>query len=257
MAEVFSPLMVYDSGSKFVLKAVNVVKYYDGLKALNGFSLEMFEGEILGLIGPNGAGKTTFINVVCGLLKPEAGSIYFYDENIVGKKAYELARLGVIKTYQIPKVFGNITVLDNLISSSSWMKVSIDELRERALEMLSLVKLNEKANLLASQLSGGERKLLEFARAMMLKPKLLLLDEPFAGVNPVLKNWLINALEKVNAQGLSILVVSHDITEIRRLCQRVVFMTAGSKLLEGPPDEVLRNQEVVKLYLGVKRSAAG
>ncbi|MEM1953085.1 MAG: ATP-binding cassette domain-containing protein [Candidatus Caldarchaeum sp.] len=244
-------------GSRTVLRAVDVVKYFDDLKALNSFSLEMLEGEVLGLIGPNGAGKTTFINVVCGLLRPEDGAIYYYDQNVLGKRVYELARLGIVKTYQVPKVFANISVLDNLVSSSSWMDGSLIELRKSAIEALSLVRLEEKAWLLASQLSGGERKLLEFARAMMLKPKLLLLDEPFAGVNPVLKSRLINALKKVNQDGLSILIVSHDMSEIRRLCRRVVFMAAGSKLVEGPPEEVLRNPEVVKLYLGVKKSAAG
>lgn len=243
--------------SRTVLRAVDLVKYFDDLKALNSFSVEMTEGEILGLIGPNGAGKTTFINVVCGLLRPESGDIYYYDQNVLGKKVYELARLGIVKTYQIPKVFANISVLDNLVSSASWMNGSLVELKKSAMEALSLVKLEEKAWLLGSQLSGGERKLLEFARAMMLKPKLLLLDEPFAGVNPVLKSRLIAALKKVNQDGLSILIVSHDMSEIRRLCRRVVFMAAGSKLMEGPPEEVLQNQEVVKLYLGVKKSAAG
>ena len=239
------------------MRAVEVVKRYDELRALDGLSLEMYEGEVLGLIGPNGAGKTTFVNVVCGLIKPDSGKVYFYEENILEKNVYELARAGIVKTYQIPRVFGNLTVLDNLVASASWLKTSVEELRKAAFDSLRLVKLDVKADLLGSQLSGGERKLLEFARAMMLKPRLLLLDEPFAGVNPVLKNTLIDALKKVNEQGLSILIVSHDMAEIRRLCRRVVFMAAGSKLLEGSPDEVLRNEEVVKLYLGVKRHAAG
>ena len=239
------------------MRAVEVVKRYDELRALDGLSLEMYEGEVLGLIGPNGAGKTTFVNVVCGLIKPDSGKVYFYEENILEKNVYELARAGIVKTYQIPRVFGNLTVLDNLVASASWLKTSVEELRKAAFDSLRLVKLDVKADLLGSQLSGGERKLLEFARAMMLKPRLLLLDEPFAGVNPVLKNTLIDALKKVNEQGLSILIVSHDMAEIRRLCRRVVFMAAGSKLLEGSPDEVLRNEEVVKLYLGVKRRAAG
>uniref|UniRef100_A0A7C4E272 ABC transporter ATP-binding protein n=2 Tax=Caldiarchaeum subterraneum TaxID=311458 RepID=A0A7C4E272_CALS0 len=245
------------SGSSAVLRAVEVVKRYDELRALDGLSLEIYEGEILGLIGPNGAGKTTFINVVCGLIRPDSGKVYYYGENILEKNVYELARAGIVKTYQIPRVFGNLTVLDNLVASASWLKMSVEELRKAAHDSLRLVKLDVKADLLGSQLSGGERKLLEFARAMMLKPRLLLLDEPFAGVNPVLKSTLIDALKKVNMQGLSILIVSHDMAEIRRLCKRVVFMAAGSKLLEGSPDEVLRNEEVVKLYLGVKRHAAG
>lgn len=249
--------MESDDGSRVILRAVDVVKKFDELLALNKLSIDVFEGEILGLVGPNGAGKTTFINVVCGLLRPDGGHIYFRGQNIVGRKVYELARKGIIKTFQIPKVFGNISVLENLVSSASWMGFSVEELRMQAYESLRLVNLEEKQGLLASQLSGGERKLLEFARAMMLKPKLLLLDEPFAGVNPVLKNRLIQALKKVNSEGLSILIVSHDMSEIRKLCGRIVFMTAGSKLVEGPPEDVLRNQEVVNLYLGVKRNAAG
>lgn len=249
--------MESDDGSRVILRAVDVVKKFDELLALNKLSIDVFEGEILGLVGPNGAGKTTFINVVCGLLRPDGGHIYFRGQNIVGRKVYELARKGIIKTFQIPKVFGNISVLENLVSSASWMGFSVEELRRQAYESLRLVNLEEKQGLLASQLSGGERKLLEFARAMMLKPKLLLLDEPFAGVNPVLKNRLIQALKKVNSEGLSILIVSHDMSEIRKLCGRIVFMTAGSKLVEGPPEDVLRNQEVVNLYLGVKRNAAG
>ncbi|MCS6784667.1 MAG: ATP-binding cassette domain-containing protein [Candidatus Caldarchaeum sp.] len=249
--------MESDDGSRVILRAVDVVKKFDELLALNKLSIDVFEGEILGLVGPNGAGKTTFINVVCGLLRPDGGHIYFRGQNIVGRKVFELARKGIIKTFQIPKVFGNISVLENLVSSASWMGFSVEELRRQAYESLRLVNLEEKQGLLASQLSGGERKLLEFARAMMLKPKLLLLDEPFAGVNPVLKNRLIQALKKVNSEGLSILIVSHDMSEIRKLCGRIVFMTAGSKLVEGPPEDVLRNQEVVNLYLGVKRNAAG
>ena len=240
-----------------VLVAEKVSKSFGSLQVLKEFSLEIYDGEVLGLIGPNGAGKSTFINIVCGILKPDSGRILFMGRDITDYEPHRVTRLGVVKTYQIPRVFNNLTLVENLLAASSWMDEPPEMLRRRSREVLELVNLDVKKGNLAAELSGGERKLLEFARAMMLKPRLLLLDEPFAGVNPRLKETLITALQKVNAEGVSILCVSHDMQEVRKLCRRIVFLTAGSKLVEGPPEDVLKNSDVIKLYLGSKGSAAG
>ena len=240
-----------------VLVAEKVSKSFGSLQVLKEFSLEIYDGEVLGLIGPNGAGKSTFINIVCGILKPDSGRILFMGRDITDYEPHRVTRLGVVKTYQIPRVFNNLTLVENLLAASSWMDEPPEMLCRRSREVLELVNLDVKKGNLAAELSGGERKLLEFARAMMLKPRLLLLDEPFAGVNPRLKETLITALQKVNAEGVSILCVSHDMQEVRKLCRRIVFLTAGSKLVEGPPEDVLKNSDVIKLYLGSKGSAAG
>jgi len=237
-------------GNSALLKAVDIVKRYDELLALNHFDVEIKSGEIVGLIGPNGAGKSTFINTVCGLIKPEQGKILFNGRNIVGLKPHDITRMGIVKTFQIPRVFANLTVLDNVVASASWFDSPVSSIREKALKSLELVNLVNKASSPASALSGGERKLLEFARSIALNPKLIMLDEPFAGVNPVIKNTLLNALHNVNEEGMTILIVSHDMTEIKRLCDRVIFMNAGKKLVEGSPEEVLKNPEVIKIYLG-------
>ncbi len=240
-----------------ILVGEKISKSFGSLQVLKEFSLEIYDGEVLGLIGPNGAGKSTFINIVCGILKPDEGRVLFMGRDITGYEPHRVTRLGIVKTYQIPRVFNNLTLVENLLGASSWMGEQPDVLRKRCEEVLELVNLDVKKENLAAELSGGERKLLEFARAMMFKPRLLLLDEPFAGVNPRLKETLITALQKVNSEGVSILCVSHDMQEVRKLCRRIVFLTAGSKLVEGPPEEVLRNREVIKLYLGSKASAAG
>ena len=240
-----------------ILVGEKISKRFGSLQVLKEFSLEIYDGEVLGLIGPNGAGKSTFINIVCGILKPDEGRVLFMGRDITGYEPHRVTRLGIVKTYQIPRVFNNLTLVENLLGASSWMGEQPAVLRKRCEEVLELVNLDVKKANLAAELSGGERKLLEFARAMMLKPRLLLLDEPFAGVNPRLKETLISALQKVNSEGVSILCVSHDMQEVRKLCRRIVFLTAGSKLVEGPPEEVLKNREVIKLYLGSKASAAG
>jgi ABC-type branched-subunit amino acid transport system ATPase component len=238
-----------------ILQAINIVKEFKGIRALHKVSLSVRSGEVLGLIGPNGAGKTTLLNVLNGFYKPEAGEVQFKGVRLTGRPLEEIARLGMSRTFQITRVFRRLSVLENLLAPCLQRPQLRPGARRRALELLELVRLADKRNQYAYELSGGQQKLLEFARALMADPELVLMDEPFAGVHPEIKAQLLEALKEMNRRGKTFVIVSHDMRTIADLCHRVVALAAGEKLAEGLTQEVFHHPAVIEAYLGREAGA--
>ena len=228
-------------------------------------SIALGRGELLGLIGPNGAGKTTLFNLLAGSLRPDAGAIHIAGRDVSGEGAERRIALGVGRTFQIPRPFAEMTVLENVLTGGQrqagegiWMNflrpghVAAEEKAavEKARALLDFVTLSRLEGEQARVLSGGQRKLLELARILMAEPQAILLDEPAAGVNPTLLELIIDRVLALNAQGKSILLIEHNMEMVARLCGRVVVMAAGRYLTEGTPTEVAENHAVVDAYLG-------
>ena len=248
-----------------ILEIRDVVKAFGGLQAVSGCSFCVEEGSITALIGPNGAGKTTMFNLITGLLRPDGGEIRFRGRSIGGMPTYRIARIGVTRTFQIPRGLERLTVLENVLlwakrQSGERLDVALagrrrfDEeergLRARAERILALVELSALRDEYAGHLSGGQKKLLELGRALMADPALVLLDEPGAGVNPTLMAKLVEAIRAENREGRTFLVIEHDMQLVGRLCQPVIVMSQGRKLVEGTFDEIQRNEEVLEHYFG-------
>ncbi|HID04315.1 MAG TPA: ABC transporter ATP-binding protein [Candidatus Caldiarchaeum subterraneum] len=234
-----------------LLEIRNLVKRFGGITAVAGIDLEVRRGEVVGVIGPNGSGKTTLMNLINGIIKPDEGEIIFQNHRIAGFKPHKVATLGMARTFQITKVFNEMTVLENLLATPSadsrWKR---EERIKRAVDFLRFVGLEDKINEAASTLSGGQKKLLEFARALMLNPTLMLLDEPFAGVHVSIVTRLSELIERMKIEEKTFIIVSHDIHTISRLSDRVVVMNEGKKIAEGKPAEVSVDREVIRVYLG-------
>ncbi len=234
-----------------ILEVHNLVKRFGGITAVNEIDLEVRQGEVVGIIGPNGSGKTTLMNLINGIIKPDNGEIIFQHHRITRFKPHKIAALGMARTFQITKVFNEMTVLENLLAA---IPVNSRQNREdrikTATELLRLVGLEGKINDPAAALSGGQKKLLEFARALMLNPKLMLLDEPFAGVHVSIVARLSDMIERMKKENRTFIIVSHDIHTISKLSDRVVVMNEGKKIAEGKPEEVSADREVIKAYLG-------
>lgn len=248
-----------------ILKTKNLTKRFDGIKAVDDFSMNVKEGVIAGLIGPNGAGKTTLFNLVSGYLKPDSGSVMFQDEEITNKSMHGIARDGVVRTFQIMRPLSRMTVVENLMLAETEQKgekiinpflkpgeIRKEEtsVRDKALELLDLFGLKEKKDDYAGSLSGGQRRLLELARSLMTSPKVLLLDEPTGGVNPSLAKEILDHLKYLNEQGLTIFMTEHNVKTIMSLSDIVYVMANGEKIAEGPPEEIKENEEVIDAYLG-------
>jgi branched-chain amino acid transport system ATP-binding protein len=248
-----------------VLEARDLTKRYGGVAAVNGMSLVVRQGEILGLIGPNGAGKTTMFDLLAGSVAPSAGAIHLMGRDISREPAHRRLAGGLARTFQIPRPFPELTLLENMLIARQgqtgerlWAnfttprKVATEEraARDKALALLDLVALRRLADEPARVLSGGQRKLLELARVMMADPKLILLDEPAAGVNPALLEVLIKRIMEINASGVTFMLIEHNIDMVSRLCNRIVVMAQGAHLFEGRPDEVARDPRVIEAYLG-------
>ena len=243
-----------------------VSRRFGGVIAVHNCSFDVPHGAITGLIGPNGAGKTTLFNMVAGLFAPSAGQILYYGQDITGLPAHRLFHRGIVRTFQLPHEFSRLSVLDNLLlvpprqagenlftTWLAWGRVQRQEaqLRERALEVLTFLKIDHLRDELAGNLSGGQKKLLELGRTMMTEARLILLDEPGAGVNRTLLATLTNAIERLNQeQGLTFCIIEHDMDLVRKLCHPVVVLAEGQVLTQGGMDEVSRNPEVLDAYLG-------
>ncbi len=249
-----------------ILQVNNLSKFFGGLAAVSNCSLKIKKGSITGIIGPNGSGKTTLFNLIAGNLESSQGTVLFNNEDITNIPSYELFSKGVLRTFQIAHEFTNLTVLENLMMvpgkqsgenlvnalfKPSLVKKEEVKVKEKALEVIDFLNLKHLSNELAGNLSGGQKKLLELGRTMMVDSKLVLLDEVGAGVNRTLLKDIGSAILRLNKEkGYTFCMIEHDMEFISRLCNPVIVMAEGSVLFEGTSDEVKKNEKVIESYLG-------
>jgi branched-chain amino acid transport system ATP-binding protein len=240
-----------------LLQTQALSRSFGGIKAVNDCSFEVEEGSITALIGPNGAGKTTAFNLITGLLKPDSGSIQFNGDKIDGLQPHQITRKGISRTFQISRDLMEMTLLENLIVQSQTIGLSdlfkgsmLEHEEEHAMELLKFVGITHLAHEKAKNLSYGQKKLMEFAAALMAKPKLILLDEPAGGVNPALLDEIIERILLLNNQGITFLIVEHNMDVVMNLCDPVIVMAYGTVLVHGPPQEIQNNEAVLEAYLG-------
>lgn len=252
------------SGGGPILVARDVHRSFGGIRAVSVDHLEVETGSIVALIGPNGAGKTTFFNVLTGFEKADGGSWMFEGRELAGKPAYSIARSGMVRTFQSARVFPRLSVLDNVRLGAQdqrgerflqgllrWRWLPQErQLAERASELVDWVGLGAKKHDLAGTMSGGQRKLLELARGVMAAPRLLMLDEPMAGVNPALRQALLSKIAELPDEGITVLFVEHDMDVVSAISDRVVCMAEGEIIASGTPSEVAANEHVIEAYLG-------
>ncbi|MEK7364574.1 MAG: ABC transporter ATP-binding protein [candidate division NC10 bacterium] len=230
-----------------ILEVRDVTKRFGGVTAVNRCSLALTPGRIYGLIGPNGSGKTTLFNCITGLDPRDAGEIRFKGERIDGLKPHQVARRGIGRTFQIIRVFPELTALENLLVVT---REPFETARRRAGELLRFVTLDRLQHEYAGNLSYGQQKLLEFIRVLMTDPELILLDEPAAGVNRTLLNELLAAITRLRDQGKTILIVEHDMKVVMGLCETVFVLDYGEKIAEGPPGVIQTDERVIEAYFG-------
>jgi ABC-type branched-subunit amino acid transport system ATPase component len=230
-----------------LLAIAGVSKRFGGIVALDGISFEVERGQICGLIGPNGSGKTTLFNCITGIESIQGGQIFYKGRRIDGLKPYQVARRGIGRTFQIIRVFPQMTALENLLAVTDG---PIEAARSRAEELLAFVTLTRLKEEYAGNLSYGQQKLLEFIRVLMTDPELILLDEPAAGVNRTLLNDLISAMTRLRDAGKTILIVEHDMKVVMGLCETVYVLDYGVKIAEGPPSVIQSNERVIEAYFG-------
>jgi len=230
-----------------VLQVDGVKKSFGGVAAVNGVSFSLEGGRIYGLIGPNGSGKTTLFNCITGLERIETGHVHFRDARIDGLKPSRVARLGIGRTFQMIRVFPELTALENLLVVTRGARADAER---RGRELLQFVKLERLADEYAGNLSYGQQKLVEFVRVLMTDPALILLDEPAAGVNRTLLNELLAAVGRLRDEGRTILLVEHDMKVVMGLCETVFVLDHGEKIAEGPPGVIQADERVIEAYFG-------
>jgi neutral amino acid transport system ATP-binding protein len=258
------PAAARNGGS--ILRTEELTKHFGGIFAVDRASLSVREGSITALIGPNGAGKTTFFNVITGFYRPDGGAATFQGRPILGRPPHRIARLGMVRTFQITKALARMPVIDNMLLAApdqpgerllglllrpGASRRREREIRDRAMEVLAVFNLERLADEYAGTLSGGQRKLLELARALMTRPRMLLLDEPMAGINPTLGRRLLDHMQRLRAEeGVTFLFIEHDMEVVMNHSDRVIVMAEGRVIADGTPDEVRGDQRVIDAYLG-------
>ena len=234
-----------------LLEVHDVFKHFGGIPALDGVSLSVEEGKIHGVIGPNGAGKTTMFNVINGVYNVEKGTILFKGREITGLKPNKIANMGIGRTFQVPRVFNEMTLMDNMMVPIIPRRLSKKEGERKALELLEMADLTHLRDQLGVEISGGQKKLLEFMRTMMADPEVVLMDEPFAGVNPALIERLIEITFELNkTRSKTFLLISHDIPSVMKLCKNLTVLSAGKTIAEGESEKVRHDPSVIDAYLG-------
>ncbi len=247
-----------------ILVADHVQRHFGGLVAVDVDHVEIQRGTITALIGPNGAGKTTFFNLLTGFDKPNQGSWAFEGRQLAGVRPHKVAKYGMVRTFQLTKALSRLTVMENMRLGAQHQRgeklfASIfpflwnsqeEQITEQALRLLESFNLAEKQDDLAGSLSGGQRKLLEMARALMVEPDMIMLDEPMAGVNPALTQSLLDHVREVRDRGTTVLFVEHDMDMVRDISDWVIVMSQGQVIAEGPPHDVMGNEAVIDAYLG-------
>jgi branched-chain amino acid transport system ATP-binding protein len=233
-----------------LLEVKGVTKDFGGLVALKGVSLEMNQGEIVGLIGPNGAGKSTLFDIITGIERPTAGKVVFDGTDITGFKPYDVTRIGISRTFQSVRPFLNYTVEENIRVGALFGKEDGRGIEAKVSQVLKATDLESKKNSIVASLPTEQRKLVEVARALAGSPRLLLLDEPMAGLNPSEVGEFSQLIRQINDGGVSVLIVEHVMKAIMGICRRIVVLNAGLKLSEGSPENIQKDSEVIKVYLG-------
>jgi len=248
-----------------MLTVENLAKEFDGLTAVNDLNFTVEPNTISGLIGPNGAGKTTTFNMIAGHLKPSGGKIYFDGKEITNLRPHQTFQLGIVRTFQIPRPFSGMTVLENLTMVprnqigekiwNNWLRNNSVEreeqqIREKANGLLEFLNLSDLQNEYSGNLSGGQLKLLELGRALMSDPKMILLDEPAAGVNPTLLEEIIDRIRDIHSQGVTFLIIEHNMELVMRLCSSILVMAEGDILMRGGPEEVRSDPRLIDAFLG-------
>ena len=247
-----------------MLTVENLAKEFDGLTAVNDLNFTVEPNTISGLIGPNGAGKTTTFNMIAGHLKPSSGKIYF-DKEITNLRPHQTFQLGIVRTFQIPRPFSGMTVLENLTMVprnqigekiwNNWLRNNAvareeQQIREKANGLLEFLNLSDLQNEYSGNLSGGQLKLLELGRALMSDPKVILLDEPAAGVNPTLLEEIIDRIRDIHRQGVTFLIIEHNMELVMRLCSSILVMAEGDILMRGAPEEIRSDPRLIDAFLG-------
>ncbi len=223
---------------------------FGGILAVNEVSFELNSGIILGIIGPNGSGKTTLLNILNGVHPPNKGEIIFNGVKTTHLKSHQLTKMGIMRTFQNPHVFRTITVYQNMMVPLLHADVPAHQSHEKAMELLKFVGLEEKADIPASELSGGQQKLLEFARALMTDPELVMMDEPFGGMHPQIKGTLIQRIKEMRERNIAFMIVSHEIPNLMELSQRVLCLNYGKLIANDTPTAVSQDERVIEAYLG-------